>query len=506
MTSTQPPPIDGDSAGNRTESSSIVDDRERVDEHEPNYLVRRGIAIGGVVAAIAGGAILVGSLIGGDDGASTTGAADVDWNTIVLLDDRSGQLIVGDERGDDAVRFPSGLSVPTDVLAVGSTLLVTSADATGIIDLADESSQIVEADFGSNGASMPAGTALTMLAATSDGQRAVLAHGPTGDVIDTETFAPIAGARYDVASSIASPTGRDVLVTDSGNFQSVLLSFDREAPSYFPGRTLAVDAGLVVTTQNVGSEANVTVFDHEGSSVTDARAPSVRAGMITGDDVLLVTVDGEILELTVSNGTTSAIDSLTIGTIETGYVTPAGDRLIVVGSAGSAIVDDAGVVLGSFPDALPLDVGIDELAPRTSTCLALTNAATSELVIASLDDGGIIAEANTEPPMLPSVDGCTVVGTAGANLQVVSSEGTEERASEGDLVGLSPDGRQVVTESAAGRLRLSDLTSSDLDVDESAPSESAPSGSPPSDSASDETETASIDLGPASRSVVFTER
>jgi hypothetical protein len=268
-----------------------------------------------------------------------------------------------------------------------------------------------------------------------------------------------------------------------------------------------VNDDLVVTTQNVGSEANVTVFDHDGSSVTDARAPSVRAGMITGENVLLVTVDGEILDLTVSNGTTSAIDSLTVGTVESGYVTPAGDRLIVVGSTGSAIVDQAGDVLGTFPDARPLDAGIDELAPRTSTCLALTSASSSELVIASLDDGGIIAEAVVEPPMLPSVDGCTVVGSVEAGLQVVSADGADERSVEGLLVGLSPDARAAVTESAAGRLRLTDLTSPTLDVADSAPSDSAPSNSSPPDNAlSDTEEPSSIDLGPTSRFVLFTQR
>ena len=68
-------------------------------------------------------------------------------------------------------------------------------------------------------------------------------------------------------------------------------------------------------------------------------------------------------------------------------------------------------VLGTFPGALPLDAGIDELAPRTSTCVAFNSAADSGLVIASLDDGSIVAEATADMPMLPSVDGCTVVAS-----------------------------------------------------------------------------------------------
>ena len=44
--------------------------------------------------------------------------------------------------------------------------------------------------------------------------------------------------------------------------------------------------------------------------MTDARAPSVRAAMISGDSVILVTVDGEILELATPKGTTSSVDTL----------------------------------------------------------------------------------------------------------------------------------------------------------------------------------------------------
>ena len=69
------------------------------------------------------------------------------------------------------------------------------------------------------------------------------------------------------------PSGRDVLVTDSGNFQSVLFSFDRDEPSFFPGLALAIDADLVVTAQNVGSDATINVFDHAGEPITTGRPP-----------------------------------------------------------------------------------------------------------------------------------------------------------------------------------------------------------------------------------------
>jgi hypothetical protein len=343
---------------------------------------------------------------------------------------------------------------------------------------------------------MPAGSALTMLTSTAVGERALIVHGPSGQLLDTDESTPIGGARYDVATAIASPSGRDVLITDAGNFQTVLFSFDRDEPAYFPGRALAAGNDLVVTTQNIGTEASITVSDHDGTSVSEARTPSVRAGMIAGDTVVVVTVDGEIIALTTANGTTKTVGTLDIGTVQTGHVDIAGTRLIVTGDAGTAVIDGAGEIVGSFADATPLDSGIDELATRTSSCLALTTRPDSELVVAALDDGSIVAEAAGGTPALPSVDGCTVVTGSSSGLAVVGAQGVSQRAVDGDLVALTPDATRAVTASAAGRLLLTDLTAATVATP------SVVASVPGTDATSSDV----IDLGPASRLVLFTQR
>ena len=148
---------------------------------------------------------------------------------------------------------------------------------------------------------------------------------------------------------MATPEGRDLLITDSGNFQSVLFSFDRDEPSYFPGRALAVERPA----RRDDAERRHRGEHHRVRPrwvVGDRRSRAVRAGRDDlGDSVILITVDGEILELATPKGTTSTVDTLEIGTIQTGYVSPSGDRLVVVGDTGSAIVDGSGAVLGTFP-------------------------------------------------------------------------------------------------------------------------------------------------------------
>ncbi len=171
-------------------------------------------------------------------------------------------VIVDDEQGEEVARIESGVGRPNASAIVDATLVVAGTDAVAVIDVVTEN--VDEFDIGADTVVRPSGSALTLLAPRPDGGRAVLAHGPTGDVIDTDTFASVVGARYEFADARSSASGRDILVTDSGNFQSVLISFDRDEPSFFPGLALAVDEDLVVTAQNVGNDATINLFDHAG--------------------------------------------------------------------------------------------------------------------------------------------------------------------------------------------------------------------------------------------------
>jgi hypothetical protein len=231
----------------------------------------------------------------------------------------------------------------------------------------------------------------------------------------------------------------------------------------------------------------------------------VRAGLAANGSVVLVTVEGEIIELTTSNGTTSTLGTLDVGTVQTGHVDPAGTRLIVTGDTGTAVLDDDGAVLATFVGGTPLDAGIDELATRTSSCLA-TITVDNELVVSALDDGTIVAEATATPPALSSVDGCTVVATAEDGVSVIGADGVTPRSVDGELVAVTPDGRSVVTTSTAGRLLLTSLDSASI-ADPATSTGGEPGASVPGTSAAGASDSdGSIDLGPASRLVLFTQR
>ncbi|HYN34817.1 MAG TPA: hypothetical protein VES40_19490 [Ilumatobacteraceae bacterium] len=470
------PPFDdeGDAAVNDVDRDEIRSD-ERVDARSrPHYWFRRAVVVGGVVALIATAAIVIVNLTNGSNGAATPGTVGAEWNRIVLVDERTGRVIVDNEQGEELARIDTGLRTVLDSAVVDSTAVVVSATATSVVDLVDETS--TEHTISADSVTWPAGSGLTMIAADTDAARGLMIHGPSGDVIDTEAFDPIAGTRYEWSGARSSPSGRDVLVTDSGNFQSVLFSFDRDEPSYFPGLALAIDDDVVVTAQNVGTDATVNVFDHDGQAISSGATTSVRAAIIGGDAIALITVDGEIVTMSTASGDTKSTVRLALGPVEFGVVTTSGDRLVVVGADGSAIIDDTGAEIGSYPD---VQLVPETWAVRGSRCIALADDTTEEVALVAFEDGSILNEAEMAAPLFSTVDGCTVASRAATGYQVTSPDEVAMVTVEdvGELVGLSPDGAKVVLE-IGGRLTLADAA----------------------------TATDTIDFGPAGRTVGFTQQ
>ncbi|MEO1059167.1 MAG: hypothetical protein AAFY28_19845, partial [Actinomycetota bacterium] len=349
----------------------------------PNYLVRRAIAVLGAVAVIAAGAIVVGQLIGDDNGGGSTssGAVEAEWNTFVLIDERTDDVVLLDEDASELDRRTTGVRAPIEAEVAGATLIVRDDERAAIVEV-NSDDEPLEVEFAAGTAPLvrAPGSANTIIAGSADAERLVMVHGPTGDVLDTDDVSSVAGARYDTSQTRADPSGRDVLVTDAGNFQSVLWSFDRDEPSFFPGLALAVGSDVVVTTQNVGTDATISVFRHDGTPVTAARTPAVRAAMVADDGIVLVSVEGEVLALGFDDDEAESAETMAIGNIATGNVSVAGDRLIVQGADGVGIVDPGPSIVGQVAGAQPTTFGLDANAPHRATCLIVDRDPPGEIV------------------------------------------------------------------------------------------------------------------------------
>ncbi len=501
----------GDDAQPRRRAGRTAQRRRRaIAVRHPNYLFRRTVAIGGVVAVFAAAGLVAANLVGTGADTSTDGSARVEWNRVVTVDERTGVLVVADGDGDGEIaRRRSGLRDITDVAVVDDTAVISTDGVATVIDLAASDDADPEpVTVGADGITRPSGSALTMLVPATSTSRGLIVHGSSGDQLDTDAFAPVAGARYEFGAARSDPSGRHVLVTDSGNFQSVLFSFDRDEPSFFPGLALAVDGNSVVTAQNVGNEATVSVFDHAGELLGSARTPSVRAAVLTGDTVRLVTVGGRIVELDIGTGDTGDGEQLEIGTVTEGHVGTAGDRLVVVGSDGTAIIADDGGVVGSYDGLVPRET-TTPAAPLGTRCLSLGGSdgetARGELVVIDAASGDIVAEARASGTIHPSADGCTVVTSAAGGIEVLDADGVRRIDVAGTLVAVAPDAASIVVE-RNGRLVLTPLPdSTDTEDDSGGAIDSDDTDTDDTDTDTDDTDDVGVDIGPTGRLVAFTE-
>jgi hypothetical protein len=175
--------------------------------------------------------------------------------------------------------------------------------------------------------------------------------------------------------------------------------------------------------------------------------------MIIDGGVVLVTVDGEVITLSFSSGDTSAVGSLAIGIVQSGHVATRGNRLIVIGDLGTAIIDSKGIAVAELLGAAPTTSGIDDIAPRRSDCLIVQRALDGEVVVVRLDDGAIVAEALANAEVLAGIDGCEPVVPTSAGYLVIANGGVLRATIAGDVVALSPDGATVVAENS-NRLEL----------------------------------------------------
>ncbi len=460
------PPLDD--TGAVDESTDGVADRS---SRGPNYLARRAVAVLGAVVVIAAGAIVVGQVLSGDDdgGSTSSGAIDADWDTFVLIDERTDEVVLLDADANELDRRSTGIRAPIEADVVGTTLIVRDDEAAAILDVrSDDEPLEIEFASGTSPLVRAPGSANTLIASSADAERLVMVHGPSGDVLDTDDVTPVAGARYDTSQTRADPSGRNVLVTDAGNFQSVLWSFDRDEPSFFPGLALAIGSDVVVTTQNVGSDATISLFRYDGTRVTDARTPAVRAAMVADDGIVLVSVDGEILALGFDDDEAERAETMAIGAIATGNVSVGGDRLIVQGADGVGIVDPTPSIIEQAAGAQPTTFGIDANAPHRATCLIVDRDPPGEFVLIDLASGDVVAEALGTIPAVASADGCIAVITTDDRVQRVTAEEVSDVDVDGGIVALSPDGEVAVVESdnrlVAIALTPSDDESNDTDI------------------------------------------
>ncbi|MGA9279432.1 hypothetical protein [Ilumatobacter sp.] len=434
-------------AGGRPDAGGSSDDPDaRWDDEEwdePNFLVRRALVIGGVVIVIALGAIGIGRLIGGDDSSSTSSAAAVDWDTIVVLETDEIRL-VDPSNGDEIETYAASDDLLDAQSLVADHVLVTMTDAGQIVqtDLADGSQR--------QGRSGPDET---LVVSPDHPAIAISGNDLGGDIsiIDTRdrstlSVADVAGLDDPLifsADVIVNPSATHVAVPVPNAFQSVVIDLADSSAQARAGRVIAIDDERIVTEQPAGDESELEFYDIAGERLGSIDVAAPKATLLRDDGrILAVSTDGTIT-IVDADGSVDEVGSLSDPDdrpieVSSGERVADGDRLVVVGTRDTYVLESDGTQIASAPGAPARRPGSGE---RCIVAVS-TSGRESATTVLDVESGSVVAEIEDSFVTDESYDGCTIA-FQGTTPQLLS-DGELTLVDAASVAVVAPDGTGYV--------------------------------------------------------------
>ncbi len=426
------------------ERSEWDDDRwDDGDWDEPNYLVRRALVVGSVVAAVAVVGIVASRFIGGDDSASDAAAQAASWDTAVVLTNDTVTLI-DPESGDEVDTFDATIDLLDAQSLVARDVLVTLTDegAIGLLDLNAGTSRRGRAGI-DHVLTVSVDNPFIALVGPETGGDVTIIDTTTRDIFSVADVAGLSSPLVFTDDIRVNPSGSHVAIPVPSAFQSFVIDVANQTSEAFAGRVIAISDDLVVTEQPAGDEAEIEFHQLGGDRLATVDVPTPRASLLTDDgSLLLVAADGTV-RIVDSDGTVEENDQIideagsTIQ-IVSGFAAHGGNRLVAQGAADTvAVLDADGTVLGSAAGQ------VDTALPRSTRCLTIgTGQSTDPSTVIDLEDASVITTIERGLPAATSVDGCTVALLGGTDNLLVDGELTSIDARS--ISEVAPDGGGVV--------------------------------------------------------------
>lgn len=434
MTSTTPAPFDdgGGLPDTRFDDGPPSDGRG----HEPNYLARRAIAVGVVVAVIAVVAIIVGRILSADDGDTGSAPDSSEWNTVVLVTDDEVRLL-DPPTGDVQDRFTGDEALlANQTLATGSTLLsLNGFGRISELDLTDGTIRRFTAPEQSG------------LALSSENSSIAFAGPPLGGnvvVIDTAArttrdvgqLAGLSDPLMFVDDVFGNESGTHAAMSDASTFQSVLVDVVNDTTVLLAGQVVALNDDTVVTAQRAGARAELEFYDLEGERRGSVDVPSPQATMLTGESAaLIVTADGTVISLGAGGATRDVVrlgDDADVAVLG-GRTALGSERLLVSTEDEVVVLDAAGEIV------VRADGELLSPATRETACAVIGNSLPSGTAVhVDLETGEVLGDLDGGAVGSWSVDSC-VVAMDGDDARVVV-RGTATVIDLDGSIAIAPDG------------------------------------------------------------------
>lgn len=404
------------------------------------------------LTAIIAFGVVAWQVIRSDDDRGSTSAGS--WDRLALVDRTTGAVTVVDPDGEvdhtlvGRGRVEAAHSIGDRFALVGREQIV--------LEGGDEEAQVIPIARSATVTPIRTAETLHLVVGEPSGGNVVVVDVGTGELLDVGAIAEQPSPRLFPETIQQAPDGERFALADAAAFQTIVVEQGETEAQFFAAQPVALDDERVATSQIVGRQADVAIFDRRRQSKARVPTEIPAGGILVDGELTMVSTDGGVFRVT--DGATEAekIGELAVpsgGAVD--WVRPAlgGDRLVVGGTVFQAVIDLDGQTL--FTTTFTAPVSVDQ--PRVEwRCLPIGGEDTYHSIV-SLDTGQQLADLSGLTVTGWSGDGCTVIGERGAVTEVVSAEGS---VSLGTLraAHLGPDGLTVVRTTTGGTTDIVTIT------------------------------------------------
>lgn len=373
----------------------------------------------------------------------------VEWDEIALVDRTTGRTLTIDDAGETVQRFV-GRGRATEVYTLREHVVIVGP--TQIVLEGREEPVVIPVDRNDTVTPLRTPDSLHMVIGRPTGGNVVIVDVETGELLDVGALAEQRDPLLFVETVRSTADGSAFAVADARRFQTIVVRSDEPMATFFPSQPLALSDDRVVTSQIVGRQADVGVFDRDSTSRTRVPTEIPAGGIMVDDALLMVSTGGGVYRVTDDATEADRIGEIALpsgATVTSVAPTFDGERLVVTGSVFQAVVDLEGTTLFSTTFASP--VAAESPSPEWR-CLPVGGDDTFHSIV-SLDDGEQVVDLTGVTVTDVSQDGCTVLGERNGLSEVISEAGIA-RLGRVRAATLGPDGSTVVRTTTAGITEL----------------------------------------------------